>query len=179
MSRTAIVCTGARRGALGFAIALSTIAGCAAPAASTRTTATQGGEAAPVDSVFECRVDRVTAEEQVLDESSESELDATQSPASPSATNDATLSPAPETRAEQPDLGGFYATQSAGLGALGCALDASDCASARQLGDEICRLAERVCDVDERDPRCDEARNRCVRARARIDAGCGVDAARP
>lgn len=175
MSRTAIVRTGARHGALVFAVALSTITGCAGPAASTSTTATQGGEAAPVDPVFECRVDRVAVEEQALDQSVEVELDAARSPASPSATSAAAPSPAAETDTGSSDLSGSYAAQSAELGALGCALDASDCASARQLGDEICRLAERVCAVDERDPRCDEARSRCVRARARIEAGCSSE----
>lgn len=173
MSRAALL----SRCALGLAVALSCVAGCAGGSTRSTTPTAEEGGAAPMDQVFECRLDRVTLEEEATDSSVdapvEAELDTARAPATPSSTSGGEPSPAPEARSEMSDVGGLYATQQAGLGALGCALDASDCVSAAQLGDEICRLAERVCDVDDDDARCDEARSRCLRARTRIQASCG------
>lgn len=159
-------------------VALACVTGCASSTTQSTTPEPRGGEAAPEDEVFECRMDGELTEERAREDSGgrpiETEPDTSPAPASPSAASDADFSVQSEQRQQTAlDLADLYATQGAGLGALGCALDASDCASAAQLGDEICRLAERVCDVDEDDARCDEARSRCARARARIAASCG------
>ena len=123
-------------------------------------------------------MDRELEEERAREDSGgsppETELDAAHAPATPSAASEVNPSRQAEQRAEPLDVAHLYSVQGAGLGALGCALDASDCGSAAQLGDEICRLAERVCDMDDGDPRCEEARSRCARVRTRIAQRCAT-----
>lgn len=168
---------GLRAIALAASAALACITGCASSAGQSTTTEPRGGEAAPMDDVFECRMEDGMQEERAREDSGgsplETELDSAAAPAAPSVASDSAPSSQAEQRAEPLDVAHWYSVQGAGLGALGCALDATDCVTAAQLGDEICRLAERVCDMDDDDPRCEEARNRCARARARIAQRCG------
>ncbi|MCA9574038.1 MAG: hypothetical protein H6726_05410 [Sandaracinaceae bacterium] len=66
----------------------------------------------------------------------------------------------------------WFEAQGRDLGALACALDATDCATAAALGDRVCDLARRICALATPSPHCAEAAQRCERARARIRGAC-------
>jgi hypothetical protein len=161
-------------GILWVCVVLACLSGCAAPAASHSNAETQGGEEVREEAP-QCRAVDATLEGERYERGgappSEAESSRTDSPSTPSST--AAPSPEPTREIDEPDLAALYAAQDADVETLGAALDASNCATAAQLGSEICRLAERVCSLDECDPRCEEARGRCTRALDRIHARCG------